>query len=275
MYNQINIQLKQNPVPYKIEKKIRQYVYNSRNFGEPNDKNLEKFATKYNISISIQVLRSMVSSYTKNKIIENYVPLLNQKKKLYKKYKKGKSIMDLSKIYNNSPMTIFRILLRSKGLSKKEVNKVLKKQDKYLGDIDKEQLKIALENDWYASTDQDAQLKKSLEYEEKVKALLDENNVKYQTQEDLQKLDEDNIITSKAGNPLTPDFLIKSDLFINSEKVNWIDAKNFYGAYTRLNKYKFKKQANKYNRAFGKGALVFSLGFSERLCIENTLLISY
>ena len=32
----------------------------------------------------------------------------------------------------------------------------------------------------------------------------------------------------------TPDFLILSNLEINGIKINWIDAKNFYGAYTYL-----------------------------------------
>lgn len=263
----MNIQLKSKIIPNKIEKKIKYYVDASRNFGEPNDDKLEKFKKKYNISI--QILRSMVSSYTKNKIIENYQHLLNQKKKLYKEYKNGKSIMDLSKTYNNSPMTVFRILLRSKGLSKKDIKKVLKKQDKYLTGRDMEQLKIALENDWYASVDQGDQLQKSLEYEAKIKAFLDKHNVKYQTQDDLQ-----NIENCKTQNLLTPDFLIKGDLKINDKKINWIDAKNFYGANTRLNKYKFKKQAGKYNKAFGSGALIFSLGFSDKLCIDNTSLLS-
>ena len=267
-----NITIKQKPISYKIEKKVQKYVHKSRNFGKPNLHNLEKISKKY--MIDVDIVKSMVSSYTKDKIIINYTRLLDRKRDLYEAYNSGVSILDLSKKYNNSPMTIYRIILRAKGLIKKQIKKVLDNPNKYLiSERDKKQLEIALANDRYASIDLGEQLKKSLEYEKELQDFLDKHNVQYKTQEGLVS-DTKNIIVGESGNPLTPDFLISSNFKINGKQINWIDAKNFYGAYTHMNKYKLKKQADKYNKVFGSGAFIFSLNYSERLSIRDTLLLS-
>ena len=78
------------------------------------------------------------------------------------------------------------------------------------------------------------------------------------------------------GKPInTPDFLILSDLFINDKKINWIDAKNFYGANTFLINKKIKKQVSKYINQYGFGCIMFSLNFSEKLKFNDVLLINF
>ena len=72
--------------------------------------------------------------------------------------------------------------------------------------------------------------------------------------------------TEKYGRPiLTPDFLILNELFINNKKINWIDAKNYFGANTILIKKTINNQINKYNKEFGPGAIIFNLGYSSEL----------
>ena len=68
------------------------------------------------------------------------------------------------------------------------------------------------------------------------------------------------------GHPInTPDFLIKSDLYINNYKINWIDGKNFYGSTVPFIKDKIKKQTRKYLNTWGSGSIIFSLGSNENL----------
>lgn len=59
----------------------------------------------------------------------------------------------------------------------------------------------------------------------------------------------------------TPDFLMTAPIFYNGHQINWIDAKNFLGWESDLVYSKLKKQAKKYNTAFGHGAFIFSEGY--------------
>lgn len=238
------------PLSYNVERKIRRYVSRSRYFGDPLKYNAHKFG------ICKYIASSIIIAYTKDKIMYNYRNLL-LKKNLVEQFERHKSIMHLSRKYDNSPMTIMRVILKRKY-------DMLKHPSKYLQGYYLEQFNIANDNDIYATTNQDEQLRKSLEYEKHVKNILDKNGVSYLTQDELQE----------KGYKLTPDFLIKGDFKIDGKQIKWIDAKNFFGAYSFFNRKRLKKQAKKYNNYFGKyGAFAFSMGFSEKLNIDNTLLL--
>ena len=97
------------------------------------------------------------------------------------------------------------------------------------------------------------------------------NKVSFKTQDQLVKEQ-----TEQYGRPIiTPDFLILSDLEINGQKIKWIDAKNFYGANTILIRKSINKQSYKYIKEYGTGTIIFSLGFSDALKFDNTLLLDY
>jgi hypothetical protein len=73
----------------------------------------------------------------------------------------------------------------------------------------------------------------------------------------------------------TPDFFILDDLNINGVKINWIDAKNFYGSNCKFIKNKIKKQTDKYLKEWGSGSIIFKLGFNSKLNFPGILLINY
>ena len=61
---------------------------------------------------------------------------------------------------------------------------------------------------------------------------------------------------------------------INGIKINWIDAKNFYGSNIKFDKKKIKKQVQKYINKFGTGCIIFALGYNDHLLIDDVLLFS-
>lgn len=73
----------------------------------------------------------------------------------------------------------------------------------------------------------------------------------------------------------TPDFLLMEDVRINGQRVCWIDCKCTFGSARILAEglksgksqmsYNLIKQSIRYNQAYGPGAFVYSLGFSEGL----------
>ena len=128
-----------------------------------------------------------------------------------------------------------------------------------------------MENDIYAPIDNGKQLEQSLSFEHDIEKVLVDNNVKFQTQEELVKIQ-----MKEYGKPIsTPDFLITNELFINGNKINWIDAKNFYGANVSFIKHSIEKQIQKYIKNYGDGLIVFSLNYNENLKFNNVMLIGY
>ena len=66
----------------------------------------------------------------------------------------------------------------------------------------------------------------------KFENFLIKSKIKYKTQDDLAREQKE-----KYGHAIsTPDFYIIDDLYINNVKIKWIDAKNFFGSYTKFNK---------------------------------------
>ena len=156
---------------------------------------------------------------------------------------------------------------------KKYNNKLVKliSNPEKLSEYDLNQLNLAIENDVYALIDQSQIHTDSLEFENTIKKILDKYNIKYKTQEELAE--EQIKLHGKAIN--TPDFLISSDFYINDRKINWIDAKNFYGSNIPFVSEKIKKQTEKYLNTWGPGSVIFSLNFNEKLHYNNILLVDY
>ena len=64
-------------------------------------------------------------------------------------------------------------------------------------------------------------------------------------------------------------------VIINNVKINWIDAKNFYGANNNLFIKRLKKQTKKYIDGYGTGCIIFRLSFCSTLNFDNILLLDY
>jgi hypothetical protein len=114
-------------------------------------------------------------------------------------------------------------------------------------------VKIASESDLGSRANSLRIQSKATAFEEAVAWWLRDMGVEFLTEKDLR---------SKGGSStlLTPDFLLESPIVINGRKIHWIDAKNYPMWGSRLVAKGLSKQAEKYTRAFGPGAMVFNGG---------------
>ena len=269
----ININI--NPVDYNLEMKLANAVLIKGNYKKLNDKQIDKlnrYISKKKLSLQIEDILSIRSAYMTMKIMKDSNRLKSSLKKIYKLYKKNISLKEISKKYDLSPIPLIKNIFYRKSYSKEIVKSFFysKNLDK-LNEFDKNQLNFAIQNDIFNKVVQTEQIENSENFELEVSKFLHKNNIKFKTQEELSKEQ-----IQKYGRPInTPDFLIISDFYINNKKINWIDAKNFYGANTFLVKKKIKKQVKKYIDEYGFGAIFFSLNFSEKLNFDNVLLVSY
>jgi hypothetical protein len=228
-----------------------------------NNKNLSKW------NISIEQIQSIRSSFIKNKMIMRHSQLIANSKKIIYDYRNKKNILAISKKYDGSPLNIMRIIL-SQNNSKEKIKKLFNKPD-LLDEYDYEQFTIAKDNDDFALINQDEVQTKATEFEKEIEEFLKKSGIKYKTQNDLAK--EQIKIHGIAIS--TPDFLIESELTIDGQIIKWIDAKNFYGSNVSFVKGKITDQTKKYIKNYGKGSIIFNLGFNETFSNPDILFLSW
>ena len=267
----IDINIK-NMIPDEIEKFIIKNIdkkpplcYGKITEDELNKIN-EKILKEYKININKHIIASIKSTFMKSFIIKNYYNLEKNSKLILHDYSKY-GILKLSEKYNLSPMTIIKFIFDQ--LFHIKIKELL--HNNKLSSFDKEQFKIAEENDIYVTLNQADQMENSILFEKKIEDFLIKNLVKYKSQDQL-------IIeqTKKYGKAInTPDFLINSELIINSKKINWIDAKNFYGCNINFMISKINKQIKKYLNTYGSGCIIFNYGFNSKISFPNVLILDY
>ena len=250
---------KSNIISLNNEKKIIKYLLNIRYpYKEINNKQINHLKSIYP-NISKELLESMKSSYIKTNLLIQYAHAKLNSTMISEEYS-NTNILKLSEKYKISPINIFRLVLKHRGFDNQSIRNLINNPEA-LNDYDSKQFELACEYDNYSFVDEDEILKKSLEYEKKIEKILQNNNIKYETQEELVEQQK-----NEFGKPIsTPDFLIKSDLFINNIKINWIEVKNFYGANNNFVVGKIKKQISKYNKNYGTGCLLFKYGYCSKL----------
>jgi hypothetical protein len=279
--SKFNIEMEIIPLNYNIEKYICLKLDLSpyKSYAPMSEKEIiyiyQKVLNKFTAtSIPIpeyfcqKIILSIRANLMRNNMIVNHKKVLSQKYDIISDYGNGMGILKLSTKYDGSPLNLLRLIFDE--LYGKKLTQLIKK-NKILSQRDKKELELAVSNDLYALINQNEVLKKSTDFELKIQKILDANNIKYKTQEQLaqEQIKNSNIATN------TPDFLILDDLFINSKKINWIDAKNFYGLNTHYIRKRIKHQTKKYLDAWGSGAIIFNLGFSSKLALNDILFVDF
>jgi hypothetical protein len=267
----ININIK-NIIPNEIEKFIINKINKNapESYGQITDYELDNIGKQifniYKFNINKQIIASIKSGYMKNYIIRNHFNLKKNSNIILNEYL-NEGVLNLSAKFNLSPMTIIRFVFSN--IYNKKLKELL--LSKKLTNYDQEQFKLAEQNDIYVTLDQLEQGDESIKFEKLIENYLIKNKIEYKTQEQLTH--EQKIKFGKAIN--TPDFLITSELIINSKKVNWIDAKNFYGSNIEFVVSKIKKQIKKYLECYGSGCLIFNHGFNSELKFRDVLILDY
>lgn len=267
----ININIK-NIIPNEIEKFIIKNINKNppECYGQITDSELKKIGKQvlntYKLNINKHIIASIKSGYMKNYIIKNHSTLKKKSQLILNDYPK-ESVLNLSTKFNLSPMTIIRFVFDH--IYHKKLKELI--SSKKLSSYDQEQFNLAEQNDTYVTLNQVDQGEESIKFEKQIEEFLIKNKVDYKTQEQLTQ--EQKIKYGQAIN--TPDFLITSELIINSKKINWIDAKNFYGSNIDFIVSKIKKQIKKYLESYGSGCLIFNHGFNSELKFQDVLILDY
>ena len=104
-------------------------------------------------------------------------------------------------------------------------------------------------------------------FERAIEKFLRDSGVAFKTENDLRD--------DPHASGFTPDFLLDPPALVSTpdgepRPVHWIDAKNFPAFGSRLVEKKLAATADKYHRAFGPGAMVFSGGVACGITVGNS-----
>ena len=274
----INANLIINPLDSSIEKmileKLNKKLPESYDKINPDELNLiynqiiNNFPSEKTKNFSNQIILSIRANMMREHMMLTHRKIISKEKSIITDYNFGIDLKDLVVKYDGSPLNLLRIIFQAKY--HKKLTKIIT-NTKILNLHDKSQLEWAVSHDAYALINQDEILTKSNQFEDKIAIVLDKLNVRYKTQSDLAT--EQIAQSNKATN--TPDFLILDNFYINGIKINWIDAKNFYGSKSKFMIKKIKSQTQKYINAWGSGSIIFNLGFNSGLEIEQILMIDF
>jgi len=262
------------PIPYKLEKILYDSSINEKYpFSKITDDQKSYLKKKYinnpkykNYNISIAMIENIKKAYIREHVIKYHHKIINKLDKIRKLYKED-NIIELSNKYQYPPLTLLRLILDKDN---KTFTKYINKEyDDKIKERDIKNIELGLKYDNFSVVDEKKQLEDATNFEKDIEKILIKNNIKYITQEEL--VQEQIKKYGKAIN--TPDFLLKTEI----DNINWIDAKNFYGANTKFNKNKIQKQTEKYIKEYGNGLIIFNLGYSKELSEEfkNIKFISF
>lgn len=268
------IMLQNNKIPNYIEK----YIIKLLNFKPPesysrisNSEILniqQKIKDKYDLNICENIIVCIKTQYMQAYIVQNHFKIKSYFNEIYKLYEEMTNIIELCTKYDLSPMTILRSILEKKY--KKKFTHLIS-NPKMLNPYDIIQIDIATKSDTFNQIDQTQIASSSVKFELDIEEKLKLAKIDYQTQADLTM--EQKITYGKAVN--TPDFYIKSNLIINNIKINWIDAKNFYGTNVKFFIKKINKQIIKYIQKYGSGCIIFKYGANEKLEFDHVLVLGF
>lgn len=240
----------------ECQKFIHDMIISTKRFGcvSSDDEDLiekesERLSKYYNIEItksSLNAWRNMEVAYMSQ---TSGVKALRLAPEIFAAYNRGDSVNILAQRYSLPPLSVLRQILLEEKNSASTVNAMISGRMHMPARLSKEFQEI-LHSDLGSSINSEKIRLKSQEFENKLGRYLHNLDIHFETEEELRS----------KNQVLTPDFLLTEPVIINGKLVYWIDAKDypFYGS--KLVSKKLNKSVQKYTKAFGPGALIFSGG---------------
>lgn len=225
---------------------------------------------RYSTNVSIDQILSLRNIVLKDKIIKNYARMNNMIADIASEYDTT-DIVKLSAKYDFPPLNLLRGIFIYKNYNVGDVYKIFaNKEDPkiILRGRDLRQFKRAEANDAESTFNQQKVAKIAEENEIRVVNFFKKLGISMLTQDDLVKEQ-----TEKFGRPIiTPDVLFIDQVYINGDRIHWIDYKDYLGTNVKFLLISNINQAAKYTNKWGPGALCFRYSYVEGVIISATLL---
>ena len=256
-----------NGIPKSMQKSVGELVCLPGEFGWLPEQRVSEIAEKIeHLSISLEQALSLRSALNQEKSVYSHGRLMSRSNELKRRYDSGQGVLSLSKKFDAPPVNTFRAILTGRGWSKNKIKEILKLPHK-LNKRDREEFKLAEENDKVSSVNQSETQSAAEIFEEVLCNYFSSLGVRFRRQEELLKEQK----KSEGRAVITPDLLLLDDVRINGIPCAWIDAKHFFGADLKFPKKKTQKQVDRYVNEYGQGAIVYRHGFCQSLELNGAI----
>lgn len=268
-------------IPYKHYCSIYNRINNKVDYSYPDENKkrtlvwlLTAINDQMNSDVNINQFLSIRDMIMKQRNMDNHRMLKKIIRNAFYDYMQGMNIIAISIKYEISSSKILKEILLLRGYDERAVSKLFNNgaDDKlraYFYEYDMNQFEITWRKDMESTQNQHFVREIAQKNEDIFVDFFKSLGIRCKTQEELvtEQIKEHGRATA------TPDILFLDIVFINNVEVKWIDFKNYTGIDATYFYSSNKKQAAKYQKIFGNGAVCYNYSFVKGMNIPNTLLL--
>jgi hypothetical protein len=181
----------------------------------------------------------------------------NISRKLLRKWKRGKSFMEIAREINFPPVLIAHLILKENGVPRRKFWNYLSNpgevKDKRLRD---ELRHVSKKDIVYSPSAMEKGFKRGKLGERRILKWLEKHNIPFRTEDQI-----------KGEFPKTPDFLLGKPIKFNGSKRYWIESKASFGTAEEVRR-NVRNQLKFYKELFGDGIVIYWFGFIEDIDLK-------
>ncbi len=207
-----------------------------------------------------RMLDSLFTQKTTREVKKRFYAVKNSSEKMLKEWRRGTSIMDLSKKYRFPPILTAMFIFLEDGASRKDFWSYVRDPDLLESEVTADEVREAVRNDIvYSPEANDRQKERGIWGEGLLHEWLDGQGVTYRTENDLRGTE----FTK------TPDCLLDYPVIYEGHEIHWVESKASFGDNTEF-RFNSRKQLVPYTKLFGPGLVVYWVGCLDDLeCPED------
>lgn len=214
-----------------------------------SQKDIPYLAKKYTLSEEL-----LLVIYT-NKVVEGtkkrFYKIKARSAKMYRKWKKGTTLMQLADKYYFPPILTGKLVLSHHGIGRKTFNSYMRDPSQIDNSRIKREIKEIRKNDIvYSPEGNDIQKERGEMGEREIAEWLADLGVEYYREDDLREM----------GKKKTPDFKLRTAMSYKGLDLEWIESKANFGDKKTMRE-NYKKQLKPYRKLFGPGMVIYWFGF--------------
>jgi hypothetical protein len=207
-----------------------------------------------------ETLYSILGQKIVRRTKKDFYVIKRQSHYLLRDWKRGKSLLEISREKHFSPVLLGTFILTEYGLTRREIRDFLANPSSIRDERMKREVDEILEEDIvYSPTAYEIQRRNGKNAEDAITQWLLERNIRF-----THELERRNIHTK------TPDFLFEKFVVIGTVRIRWIESKASFGDKIQM-KMDYRKQLMHYLDMFGRGLVVYWNGYLN----DGTLRIAY